>query len=62
MIIIIDENGNAYSSIHGAHDVHNDGAGHSGIFATMGTDIMSISKRLGLVTNRSTKIETVSNG
>ena len=48
--------------IDGAHAVHQDGNGHSGLFAIMGRGaMMSISKKLGLVTISSTETEVVLN-
>ena len=36
LIISIDEEGNVCIYIDGAHAIHQDGKGHSGMFATMG--------------------------
>jgi hypothetical protein len=49
--------------IDGAHAVHNDCKGHSGLFVTQGKGAMiNVSKKLGLVTNSSTETEIVATG
>jgi hypothetical protein len=49
--------------IDGAHMIHRDTKGHSGLFATMGKGAMiSVAKKLGLVTISSTETEVVSTG
>ena len=58
----IDEEGKVRMFIDGAHMVHQDRIGHSGLFATMGQRAMiSISKKLGLVTISSKETKVVSN-
>ena len=49
--------------IDGAHAVHMDAKGHSGLFATQGKGAMiNVSKKLGVVTTSSTETEIVSTG
>lgn len=49
--------------IDGAHMIHRDTKGHSGLFATMGKGAMiSVAKKLGLVTISSTETEVVLTG
>ena len=63
LIISIDKSGNVHVCVDGAHAAHQDGKGHSGLFATMGRGaMMSASKKLDLVTTSSTETEVVSNG
>ena len=63
LIILIDGDGIAYAHIDRAHQIHDDGKGHSGLCLTMGTgSMMSVSKKLGLVTISSTETEIVSTG
>ena len=46
-----------------AHTVHSNCKGHSGLFVTQGKGAMiSVSKKLGLVTNSSTETEIVATG
>ena len=62
LIIAITEDG-AIIYIDGAHAVHTDCKGHSGMVSTMGKGaMMSVSKKLGLVTRSSTETEVVSTG
>ena len=61
-IIEITEDG-AVIYIDGAHAVHTDAKGHSGMFTTMGRGaLLNIAKKLGLVTVSSTETEIVSTG
>lgn len=63
LIIGIDENGDVLIYIDGAHAVHTDAKGHSGLHLTMGRGSMiSVSKKIGLNTNSSTETEVVSTG
>ena len=63
LIISINENGEAYACIDGAHAIHSDGKGHSGMHLAMGRGgMMNVSKKLGLVTTSSTETEVVANG
>ena len=49
--------------IDGAHAVHTDARGHSGLFVTQGKGAMiNISKKLGVATTSSTETEIVSTG
>ena len=49
--------------IDGAHAVHTNCKGHSGLFVTQGKGAtISVSKKLGLVTNSSIETEIVSTG
>jgi hypothetical protein len=49
--------------IDGAHAIHTDARGHSGLFVTQGKGAMiSVSKKLGVVTTSSTETEIVSTG
>lgn len=62
LIIEITEKG-AIIYIDGAHAVHYDAKGHSGLFLTQGKGAMiNISKKLGIVTTSSTETEVVSTG
>ena len=62
LIIGIDEKGNRVIYIGGAHTVHSDGKGYPDLYVTIGYSvIINASKKLGLVTTSSTKIEVVSN-
>ena len=62
-LIIINDGGDTIIYIDGAHAVHNDCKGHSGMFVTQGKGaMMNISKKLGLATNSSTETEIVSTG
>ena len=61
MIIEIDEKGDVYIYIDGAHAVHDDAKGHSGLYVTMGRGgLINQSKKLGIVTISSTETEIVS--
>ena len=63
LIIAIDEDGNIYAYIDGAHTIHVDAKGYSGLFLTIGRGAMiKILKKLGLVTTSSTETEVVSCG
>ena len=63
LIIEIDEKGDVYIYIDGAHAVHDDGKGHSGLYITMGRGgLINQSKKLGIVTISSTETEIVSTG
>ena len=63
MIITIDKDGVVNIYIDRAHTIHSDGKSYLEIFITMGYSIIiNISKKLGVVTINSTKIEVVSNG
>ena len=63
LIIGIGDDGNTVIHIDGAHAVHNDCKGHSGLYLTMGKGAMiNVSKKLGLLTNSSTESEIVSTG
>lgn len=60
LIITINDDG-AITCIDGAHTVHADAKGHSGLFNTMGKGAMiNVSKKLGIVTNSFTETEIVS--
>ena len=49
--------------VDGAHAVHSDARGHSGLFLTMGRGAMiNVSKKLGVNAGSSTETEVVSNG
>jgi hypothetical protein len=62
-LIIINDGKDTIIYIDGAHAVHNDCKGHSGLFVTQGKGAMiNVSKKLGLVTNSSTETEIVSTG
>ena len=62
LIISITEDG-AIIYIDGAHAIHTDARGHSGLYATMGKGAMiNVSKKLGLNTLSSTETEVVSTG
>ena len=61
-VISITEQG-AIINIDGAHAIHTDAKGHSGLYATMGKGAMiNVSKKLGLNTLSSTETEVVSTG
>lgn len=63
MIIGMDDSGNVVIYVDGAHAVHSDGKGHSGLFVTMGTGAMiNVSKKLGVNTVSSTETRIVSTG
>ena len=63
LIIEIDEEGNAHICIDGAHAVHSDVKGHSGLYLTMGRSaIINTLKKLGIVTTSSTETEVVACG
>ena len=63
LIIGIDDEGNTMIYIDGAHAVHGDCKGHSGLFLTLGRGAMiNVSKKLRLVTVSSTETEIVSTG
>ena len=63
LIVAIDEDGNVCMHVDGAHAVHVDGKGHSGLFVTMGRGAMiNASKKLGVNTISSTETEIVSDG
>lgn len=63
LIIGIGENGELYIHIGGAHAVHVDAKGHSGLFATLGLGAMiNVSKKLGINTTSSTETEVVPAG
>lgn len=63
LIISIDVDGEVCMRIDGAHAIHADGKGHSGMFVTMGReDMINVSKKLGLVTTSSTETDVMSNG
>ena len=56
-------NGEMMIYIDGAHMVHMDTCGHSGLYATMGKGAMlNVAKKLGMVTISSTETEVVSTG
>ena len=62
LIISITKKG-AIIYIDGAHAIHTDAKGHSGLYATMGKGAMiNVSKKLGLNTLSSTETEIVSTG
>ena len=62
-LIIINDGGDTIIYIDGAHAVHTDCKGHSGMFVTQGKGtMMNISKKLGLATISSTETEIVSTG
>jgi hypothetical protein len=62
-LIIMSDGINTVIYIDGAHAVHSNCKGHSGLFLTQGKGAMiNISKKLGLVTNSSTETEIVSTG
>jgi hypothetical protein len=62
-LIIMNDGSNTIIYIDGAHAVHNDCKGHSGLFVTQGKGAMiNVSKKLGLVTNSSTETEIVATG
>ena len=59
----IDGDGEVQACLDGAHTVHDDSKGHSGMRLTMGKGAMiNASKKPGLVTTSSTETEVVSNG
>ena len=61
-IIGITEDG-AVIYIDGSHAIHTDTKGHSGLFSTMGKGaLISVAKKLGIVTTSSTETEIVSTG
>ena len=63
LIIAIDEDKNTYAHIDGVYAIHIDTKGHSGLFLTIGQEvIINISKKLGLVTTSSAETEVVSCG
>ena len=63
LIVSIDDYEDDHVYVDGAQLVHSDGKGHSGLHFTIGTaSMMSVSKKLGLVTMSSTEMETVSMG
>ena len=63
LIISIGEDGRVCAYIDGSHAIHADGKEQSGLFLAIGRGAMiSVSKKLGLVTTSSTKTEVVSNG
>ena len=63
LIISADKDGKVHMCIDGAHAIHSDGRGHSGMHATMGRGRMiNVSKKLRLVTVSSTKTEVVADG
>jgi len=63
LIIGMDDSGNVVIYVDGAHAVHSDGKGHSGLFVTMGTGAMiNASKKLRVDTVSSTEPEVVSTG
>ena len=63
LIIKMNGNGEMMIYIDGAHMVHMDTRGHSGLFATMGKGAMlNVAKKLGMVTISSTETEVVSTG
>ena len=60
LIIAINKDSEVQIYIDGAYTVHIDGKGHSGIFLMIGKGrMMNVSKKLGLVTISSTKMEVV---
>ena len=62
-LIIMSDGKDTFIYIDGAHAVHSNCKGHSGLFVTQGKGAMiSVSKKLGLVTNSSTETEIVSTG
>jgi hypothetical protein len=62
-LIIMNDGKDTIIYIDGAHAVHNDCKGHSGLFVTQGKGAMiNVSKKLGLVTNSSTETEIVATG
>jgi hypothetical protein len=62
-LIIMNDGNDTIIYIDGAHAVHNDCKGHSGLFVTQGKGAMiNVSKKLGLVTNSSTETEIVATG
>ena len=63
LVLSIDESGDVAMHVDGACAVHNDDKGHSGLFLTMGQGaMMSMSKKLGLMTTSSTETEIVADG
>ena len=63
LILEIDDDGNVYIYIDGAHAAHDDAKGHSGLYVTMGRGgLINQSKKLGVVINSSTETEIVSTG
>ena len=59
----MNRNGEMMIYIDGAHMVHMDTQGHSGLFATIGKGAMlNVAKKLGMVTISSTETEVVSTG
>ena len=62
-LIIMSDGKDTFIYIDGAHDVHSNCKGHSGLFVMQGKGVMiSVLKKLGLVTNSSTETEIVSTG
>ena len=62
-LIIMSDGKDTIIYIDGAHAVHSNCKGHSGLFVTQGKGAMiSVSKKLGLVTNSSTETEIVATG
>ena len=64
ILLVISMNGDgAVIYIDGAHAIHLDARGHSGLVLTQGKGAMiSVSKKLGVVTTSSTEMEIVSTG
>ena len=63
LIISTDYDGDGHVYVDGAHQVYQDGKGHSGLCLTIVNVLMMIvSKKLGLVTMSSTETETSSTG
>ena len=62
-LIIMNDGKDTIIYIDGAHAVHTNCKGHSGLFVTQGKGAMiNVSKKLGLVTNSSTETEIVATG
>jgi hypothetical protein len=62
-LIIMSDGVNTVIYIDGAHAVHSNCRGHSGLYVTQGKGAMiNVSKKLGLVTNSSTETEIVATG
>ena len=59
----INDKGDVVTHVDGAHEVHNDDKGHSGLFLTMRKGAMTnSSKKLGFITTSSIETEIVADG